>query len=1310
MPAQDITRNLLQPGKHYVGARMQQGRPILDSDWNEDAALEAEDLRTTLLDITGAYGSSNAGFHVSGVQPQWVLSAQGQSVGTYDFEVGAGSFFVGGIRVETESGESFLDQPDWLMLREAASNLPVKPMIDDLALSGGIRHDLVYLHVWEQPVSVVEDGELRERAQGGGDSSTRVRRMHRVEVACGVSSESPDLALAEALSALTNEAGVYEPSTGELRSQIRMGISPVTQGGDPCGSQQIGGYVGHENQAIRIELRGPRSFTWGFCNASPLYRVEALSSTRIRLVTQPRDELLRPRADQIVEILPASAMLSNGEHTAELHGQLARVVTGYNPKTGEIEIDTELPTTWTTSSTQTSATGTSTNLWTAPQLFMRVWDRGSDVTSPLEIPFVSHQPVPLGHTGLQATFLGVGRTGDFWVVAARKTTPKQVWPWELLQGVAPQGTRHYYAPLAVLTWKSRLRIIGLTQVAGADPVLGIEAGIGAPLEPPPIDAPFAYQLFETVKINPGELALQIIENKTVIAHPPKSNLPNLVPLMSGQHAELDLLLAVRDVRRRLEPLCQRGCCTVVVGDGVTSFGQVNSLQEALTLLPAGGGRICLLPGRHVGGAGMLGRSNVTISGCGAESVLVNAADVPLGAPLTTQGTALLTLTDCTDIVIKNLTVEADASVGIKLKNDDARCKRIRIEQVHFDLRGEYVSPNGALPQAAVLAIDVDTLDIVNCRVDVQDVLNYVPALVVGGEHLRLRGNWIQVGELESPTIAAAMGGIQVLSQSIDVELRGNTIYGGWGHGIALGHVLVIDPPEASPDLDILQDEVWTQAERRLGEALSGALGWVPVTGAPAGTLLVSEFRTPAGPVIDVRVVGNRICRMGLSGVSTAFFFDVNQNAPRFIVAVDTEIRDNVITENARAAIPKVNFADFDLALGGICIAGAINLNIRENVIRDQGLGLSDLTPICGIGVVVAQNVIIDDNAILDNGVATAAPDTLIPAPGLRGGICLHEVGPVLGYTINDRLTNTNLSLPDMTFGESEQALVVHQNEVRQRTGKALWVRRGFGPMSITENSLHSFGDPVDGCAMPNSYLYFADISAGGGGYKRFPAQGACVEIINFGTSAEASETGTVNPSWLDTEAHAIADGRVLFSSNDVRLDWHWNDGYATSVLVSSLDSIVGNHNVMVAKMNNSTYVPGSGSADYVNKKFITDVLNDRPGATPPVYSYLLVNCWFGGTSTVQAVGNRFEEPRWDVLVSYLGADPAGHPAGESADVINATLAAMNVGSHCIVGRGITNKKFSSNVTVFPVLGYPECTYTVYTMFVGSDQEEHIEIA
>lgn len=58
----DITRLLIQPRKHYVGARMQQGRVVLDSDFNEEAELVDEERRRALADIVGPTGSPDEGF------------------------------------------------------------------------------------------------------------------------------------------------------------------------------------------------------------------------------------------------------------------------------------------------------------------------------------------------------------------------------------------------------------------------------------------------------------------------------------------------------------------------------------------------------------------------------------------------------------------------------------------------------------------------------------------------------------------------------------------------------------------------------------------------------------------------------------------------------------------------------------------------------------------------------------------------------------------------------------------------------------------------------------------------------------------------------------------------------------------------------------------------------------------------------------------------------------------------------------------------------------------------------------------------
>ena len=53
-----------------------------------------------------------------------------------------------------------------------------------------------------------------------------------------------------------------------------------------------------------------------------------------------------------------------------------------------------------------------------------------------------------------------------------------------------------------------------------------------------------------------------------------------------------------DCRHRFRPLCEvGGCCTITVGDGRHSFGDVTSIQEAVDRLPAEGGEILHPPGR-----------------------------------------------------------------------------------------------------------------------------------------------------------------------------------------------------------------------------------------------------------------------------------------------------------------------------------------------------------------------------------------------------------------------------------------------------------------------------------------------------------------------------------------------------------------------------------------------------------------------------------------------------------------------------------------------------------------------------------------
>ena len=70
-----------------------------------------------------------------------------------------------------------------------------------------------------------------------------------------------------------------------------------------------------------------------------------------------------------------------------------------------------------------------------------------------------------------------------------------------------------------------------------------------------------------------------------------------------------------DCRETFPPLTRlRNCCTYTVGDGTTSFGQFQSIQDAVDALPAEGGQICVLPGLYLEAVRIVNRKNVTITG------------------------------------------------------------------------------------------------------------------------------------------------------------------------------------------------------------------------------------------------------------------------------------------------------------------------------------------------------------------------------------------------------------------------------------------------------------------------------------------------------------------------------------------------------------------------------------------------------------------------------------------------------------------------------------------------------------------------
>jgi hypothetical protein len=415
---------------------MQQGRVMLDDDFNDAERIRLEEERRVNIDVIGPVGSPDAGFLVSNG------SITG---GGCDFDILAGTLYLGGLRLWNPATTKVSLQDDWL--QQAAGDRPAP-------VEG--RIDLVYVEAWQQPVTAVEDTELFEVALGGPDSSTRLRTMWRVRLATANGSDCPD-AWKSLVGTWTGAGKGTVDATGEriVDTKLQVTYEPGALG-DLCTPKIAGGYLGAENQTIRVELVDATHFTWGFDNGAPIYQATIGADRKtITLLTAPHDQAHWPTAGQVVEILPWSSVLPNHEKLAQETGQLARVAGSFDPDPSKhsfvLDAINLVPVGfgdgWKTRS-DAAQLGDITS-WPC---YVRVWDRGDDVSSDLAILFGA-SAVSLGSTGIKVTISGAAKNkGDHWVIAARPRTPDQVVPWNLEDGRLPHGTRRFFAPLALIRW------------------------------------------------------------------------------------------------------------------------------------------------------------------------------------------------------------------------------------------------------------------------------------------------------------------------------------------------------------------------------------------------------------------------------------------------------------------------------------------------------------------------------------------------------------------------------------------------------------------------------------------------------------------------------------------------------------------------------------------------------------------------------------------------------------------------------------------------------------------------------------------
>jgi hypothetical protein len=957
MATGDISREAFDPEKHYSGVRMQQGRVITDDDWNDNERIEDEDRRRARIDIIGPAGTPDNGFQINDPKVD---------EGHIDFKIEAGSYYLGGLRLEREKFEYYPTQEDWLGQPDHLSNIP-----DDT------RYDLVYLEAWQQPVSAVEDSELFEVALGGPDTSTRVRNMHRVRIEPGVPDDC-SMAWEQLKRKWVNEGKGIINEQNERVPDVKISVRFDDEGRaeDLCRPNIQGGYLGAENQAVRVQLTDTNHFTWGFDNASPLYRVKVAGS-EVTMLTEPKDQAHCPLSGQVVEILPRAAVLPNGEKIAEIQGVFFKVGTSYNPDEGKLTLADSLNLNFVKEGEDNP-----------DYLFMRVWNRGSDKTSDPEIPFTpAGDAVALGNTGLKVSFTGDHHVaGDYWIIAARPETSKKVVPWklELEQGIPPNGVRRFYTPLAIIRWdKNDVEIEGTV---------------------------------------------------------------------------------VRDCRVHFRPLTrQKECCTFLVGDGKSSHGDFDSIEEAIRHLPENGGQICLLPGIYIENVTIERKQNIVIKGCDKRTVVMPAD----------KARPIFCIRDSQCITLEHMDMEAFGGTGVLMEaSEDEQLKEIEVSNnrilacIHAARveGGEKIKILGNTirmldKESGDIAIFIKAEEVLIQDNDITVVpaddltpdtdgpddrtvpnptdpcadpeifIKYRPFLFNYVNYIwtfALKLNLYPVKRFKTP------GGIQIAGNSDTIKIHKNRISGGYWNGITLGHI----PKELEEELQFKKyavDELADDIKKKLQDNFDGF-------------------------IYNLEIEENRIHGMGLNGIGVVCFFSL-KNIGLMVSVENITIYRNKIT-NCIQQMPQDPTGNMQVstyaAVGGISLADCENLVVRENRIENNGE--SHKYPICGIYIHYGENVDISGNRILNNGPLVHGVKEIEIKPGKRGGIVIDDC---VSFSYRDLKNAPSTEIEDELGSEIDgftevsgefgiPALKVHDNIVTQPFGQALTVN-ALGPVSVVNN-------------------------------------------------------------------------------------------------------------------------------------------------------------------------------------------------------------------------------------------------------------------
>ncbi|QHQ36665.1 DUF6519 domain-containing protein [Algicella marina] len=482
----DYSRDSFNALRDFASVYLQQGRPVLDSDWNEMVDIFERRIRTATVDTIGRAVVPRE--TIDGFEIRFTPAGDG-------LEIGRGRKYLDGILLECHGAANFtggaptLSDPVFDRARPDTTTpvgegpegvldemipppegdfvpygaQPYWPTPEDLVTQG--TH-VAYVVAWQREVTPVEMPSLLEPALGGNDTTTRLQTVWQVRT-----HPAPD-----GTTCATPDADIpgFEALTAPSPARLTTGTRDIEDPEDPCLVPPTEGYSGIENQFYRVEIHTPgepdangnppaqeaASFKFSRENASVIAAVETITpSATAHSVTVSRigrDEILRFRAGDWVELT------DNHREFNHRSGEMLRIA-DVHPETREIEFETPI------ADAELIPSGAGSDTTTIRRTRLIRWDQRGvirladdagtewvDLDAPGADGLI---PVPPAGTALVlengitvefSTAAGPGsyRAMDHWRFAAR-TAGTQV---EELRQAPPDGIQRHYCRLAVVAF------------------------------------------------------------------------------------------------------------------------------------------------------------------------------------------------------------------------------------------------------------------------------------------------------------------------------------------------------------------------------------------------------------------------------------------------------------------------------------------------------------------------------------------------------------------------------------------------------------------------------------------------------------------------------------------------------------------------------------------------------------------------------------------------------------------------------------------------------------------------------------------